>query len=103
MLKYLAPYVNRVAISDNRILACDESSVTFRYTPTAGKQSKTRTASGAEFVRGFAQHTLPSGFQKIRYYGWMSPNSKVNVDEKVSGTVLTFLGSALRAKRTLEP
>ena len=31
VLKYLAPYVHRVAISDSRIVACDESSVTFRY------------------------------------------------------------------------
>jgi hypothetical protein len=32
-------------------------------------------------VLPFVQHTLPRGFQKIRYYGWMSPNSKVKVDE----------------------
>ena len=91
VLKYLAPYVNRVAISDNRIVACDDSSVTFRYTPSGTKQSKTRTVSGTEFVRGFAQHTLPSRFQKIRYYGWMSPNSKVKVDE-VKWLVWLFLG-----------
>jgi hypothetical protein len=91
VLKYLAPYVNRVAISDNRIVACDDSSVTFRYTPTGTKQSKVRQVSGQEFVRGFAQHTLPGHFQKIRYYGWMSPNSKVKVDE-VKWLVWLLLG-----------
>jgi len=91
VLKYLAPYVNRVAISDNRIVACDDSSVTFRYTPTGSKQSKVRQVSGQEFVRGFAQHTLPGHFQKIRYYGWMSPNSKVKVDE-VKWLVWLLLG-----------
>ena len=80
VLKYLAPYVNRVAISNNRIVACDEESVTFRYTPSGSKRSKTRPLSGTEFVRGFLQHTLPRGFQKIRYYGWMSPQSRFDLD-----------------------
>ena len=50
MLKYLAPYVYRVAISDNRIVACDESSVTYCYTPsgTQGrKDAQRRQASGS--------------------------------------------------------
>ena len=91
VLKYLAPYVNRVAISDHRIAACDEESVTFRYTPSGTKKSKTRTVSGNEFVRGFVQHTLPRGFQKIRYYGWMSPSSRFGLDE-VKWLVWLFLG-----------
>lgn len=81
VLKYLAPYVHRVAISDSRIVACDETSVTFRYKPSKSKTYKTRTVPGTEFVRGFVQHTLPPGFQKIRHYGWMSSNSKVSLDE----------------------
>lgn len=81
VLKYLAPYVHRVAISDNRIVACDESSVKFRYTPTGKRRSKTRQVSGTEFVRGFVQHALPPGFQKVRYYGWMSPNCRIGLDE----------------------
>lgn len=91
VLKYLAPYVNRVAISDNRIIACDESTVTYRYTPSESKQSKTRTVPGNEFVRGFLQHSLPRGFQKIRYYGWMSPNSRIHLDA-VKWLVWLFLG-----------
>jgi hypothetical protein len=91
VLKYLAPYVNRVAISDHRIVACDDSSVTFRYTPSGTKQSKTRTVLGTEFVRGFVQHTLPRGFQKIRYYGWMSPHNRLGLDE-VKWLVWLFLG-----------
>lgn len=91
VLKYLAPYVHRVAISDSRIVACDETSVTFRYKPSKSKTSKTRTVPGTEFVRGFVQHTLPSGFQKIRHYGWMSSNSKVSLDE-VQWLVWLYLG-----------
>src|SRR5690606_34302725 len=81
VLKYLAPYVHRVAISDSRIVACDESTVTFRYKPSKSKTYKTRTVPGNEFVRGFLQHTLPKSFQKIRHYGWMSSSCKVSLDE----------------------
>jgi len=91
VLKYLAPYVHRVAISNHRIVACDERSVTFRYTPSEGGETITRTVSGEEFVRGFLQHTLPRGFQKLRYYGWMSSNSKITL-ESVKWLVWLFLG-----------
>ncbi len=91
VLKYLAPYVHRVAISDNRIIACDERSVTYRFRPSGTKRWKTRRVVGTEFVRGFVQHTLPRGFQKIRYYGWMSPNSRMPLDE-VKWLVWIFLG-----------
>lgn len=76
VLKYLAPYVNRVAISNRRILAVDSDSVTFCHTPSGTKRSVSRPVSGQEFVRGFLQHTLPARFQRIRYYGWASPNSR---------------------------
>ena len=91
VLKYLAPYVHRVAISDSRIVACDETSVTFRFKPSKSTTYKTRTVAGTEFVRGFVQHTLPPGFQKIRHYGWMSSNSKVSLDE-VKWLVWLYLG-----------
>jgi len=91
VLKYLAPYIYRVAISDKRIVACDESSVTFRYTPSKSKVSKTRPVNGSEFVRGFVQHVLPRGLQKVRYYGWMSSNAKIDLDE-VRWLVWLFLG-----------
>ena len=91
VLKYLAPYVNRVAISDSRIIACDDSSVTYRYRPSGSNTWKQRTVLGNEFVRGFTQHTLPSGFQKIRHYGWMGSNCGVKLDE-VKWLLWLFLG-----------
>ena len=90
-LKYLAPYVHRVAISDKRIVAVDESTVTYIYTPSGTKQTLTRTVSGEEFVAGFPQHILPPKFQKIRHYGWMSSGSKVKLEE-VKWLVWLFLG-----------
>jgi len=91
VLKYLAPYVYRVAISDKRIEACDTAGVTFRYTPSKSNVSKTRTLTGNQFLGGFLQHVLPSGLKKIRYYGWMSPNSGIHIDE-VRWLVWLFLG-----------
>ena len=78
-LKYLAPYVYRVAISNNRIDAVDESSVTYHYTPTGSTQPVTRQVDGEEFVRGFLQHTLPANFQRLRYYGYASQNSRLSL------------------------
>ena len=91
VLKYLAPYVHRVAICDNRIVDCDEQSVTFRYTPSKAKTAKTRQVTGEEFVHGFLQHVLPRGFQKVRHYGWMSSNCRISRD-LVRWLVWLFLG-----------
>lgn len=81
VLKNLAPYVNRIAISDKRFTACDHRTVTFRFTLTGKKRSVIKTVTGNEFVRDFVQHTLPPGFRKVRYYGWMSPNSRIRLEE----------------------
>ena len=72
-LKYLAPYIFRVAISNNRILKLAQGQVTFRYTDTNTKQSRCTTVTAEEFIRRFLQHVLPKGFVKVRYYGLFSP------------------------------
>lgn len=79
VLKYLAPYVYRVALSDNRIQAVDERSVTYQVKPSGSRKTVTRHVDGEHFVRRFVQHILPRGFQKVRYYGWMSPNCKLQL------------------------
>jgi len=93
VLKYLAPYVHRVAISDNRIEHCDAESVRYRYTPGGEKRPRRRTVTGHQFVRGFLQHILPKHFQKVRYYGWMDSKSRFGLDE-VRWLVMLFLGWA---------
>lgn len=80
VLKYLAPYVYRVAISDNRIVSCDETGVTYRYKPSGTKNWKQRHVTGHQFVKGFAQHVLPKGLRKVRYYGWCGSNSRTTRD-----------------------
>ena len=38
------------------------------------------TLDPPEFLRRFLQHVLPTGFQKVRHYGFLSPNSRVSLD-----------------------
>lgn len=71
-LKYLASYIFRVALSNNRILKLQEGQVTFRYRDSTTRHWKTRTLPAEEFIRRFLQHILPKGFQKVRYYGFFS-------------------------------
>lgn len=78
---YLAPYVHRVALSDHRIKAVDATSVIYQYKPKKSQRVLSRTVSGEAFVKSFAQHILPTGFRKVRYYGWMASNSKTKLEE----------------------
>jgi hypothetical protein len=75
-LKYLAPYVFRIALSNRRILKLQEGQVTFRYRDHATHRWKTRTLPAEAFIRRFLQHILPRGFQKVRYYGFFSPGQR---------------------------
>lgn len=82
-LKYLAPYIFRVAISNKRILKVSEGQVTFRYTPSGSKKSKLCTLPAEEFTRRgrFLQHVLPKGFVKVRYYGLFAPGQRYRLKQ----------------------
>jgi hypothetical protein len=75
-LKYLAPYIFRVAISNNRILKLEDGRVTFRYTASGTGKTRHCTVTGEEFIRRFLQHVLPKGFIKVRYYGLFSSGNR---------------------------
>jgi hypothetical protein len=79
-LKYLAPYVFRVAISNSRIVSVDESTVTFSYRKQGSRRSRKVTLDVFEFIRRFLQHVLPSGFMKVRHYGFMSSNCRIGLN-----------------------
>jgi predicted RNA-binding Zn-ribbon protein involved in translation (DUF1610 family) len=78
-LKYLAPYIFRVAISNNRIVRLANGEVTFLFKSTDTGKTKTCTLSAKEFIRRFLQHVLPKGFVKVRYYGFFSPGQRVRL------------------------
>jgi hypothetical protein len=71
--KYLAPYIFRVAISNNRLHKLHGGQVTFTYKESATDQLKRCTITAEEFIRRFLQHVLPNRFMKVRYYGLLSP------------------------------
>ena len=75
-LKYLAPYIFRVAISNNRILKMEDGRVTFRYKDRESGEDQYRTLAAEEFIRRFLQHVLPKGFVKVRYYGFFSSGNR---------------------------
>ena len=73
VLKYLARYTHRVAISNQRLLSLEAGKVTFTYKDyRRGNDRRTITLDATEFMRRFLQHVLPSGFQRIRYYGFLA-------------------------------
>jgi hypothetical protein len=70
VLKCLARYTHRVAISDARLLDFEEGKVRFRYKDYAhGNRKRVMTLSAMEFVRRLLLHVLPTGFMRIRHYG----------------------------------
>jgi len=76
VVKYLARYVGRTAISDERIISADDERVRFKYTDSATQQRKVCTVSATEFMRRYLQHVLPPGSHRVRYFGWMHPAAK---------------------------
>jgi hypothetical protein len=75
-LKYLAPYIFRVAISNRRILKVADGQVTFVYKDRRRGKRRRCTLPAQEFIRRFLQHVLPTGFVKVRYYGLFSPGHR---------------------------
>jgi hypothetical protein len=73
VLKYLARYVHRVAISNSRLVRASAFEVTFRYKDYRHQgRHKEMTLSIEEFGRRFLQHVLPLGFVRIRHYGLLA-------------------------------
>ena len=72
VLAYLSRYTHRVAISNSRLIACDDREVTFKWKDYRSKERtrhKTMTLAIDEFIRRFLQHVLPRGFHRIRHFG----------------------------------
>jgi hypothetical protein len=73
VLKYLARYTHRVAISNYRLIAIEDGKVHFYWKDYAdGNQQKTMALDGVEFIRRFLLHVVPSGFVRIRHFGFLA-------------------------------
>jgi hypothetical protein len=77
VLKYLARYTHRVAISNQRLVSMEDGRVTFRWKDyAAGNQSKEMKLEAVEFIRRFLLHVLPSGFVRIRQFGFLANRAR---------------------------
>jgi len=73
VLRYLAQYTHRVAISNHRLVNFEDGKVAFRWRDYAhGDKKRKMTLTAHEFIRRFLLHVLPRGFVRIRHFGWMA-------------------------------
>ncbi len=76
-IEYLGRYTHKIAISNSRILSVDNQQVSFSARgKKPGEPPRTITLENTEFIRRYLMHVLPSGFQKIRYYGFLNNRGK---------------------------
>jgi len=77
VLKYLGRYTHRIAIANSRLVELTDTTVTFTWKDYAdNNKQKTMTLTHSEFIRRFLMHIVPSGFVRIRYYGFLSQAAK---------------------------
>jgi hypothetical protein len=77
VIDYLGRYINRVAISNDRIVNLEDDKVTFSYRDSADKKRiKYMVLDAFEFIRRFLFHVLPDKFVKVRHYGILSTRNK---------------------------
>jgi len=90
VLTYFAPYIYRIALTNNRLETLEDGQVTFRFKKRAGAGWKRLTLPAEAFIHRFLQHVLPRGFIKVRYSGVLSPSRR-----KVLPQIRTLLAACL--------
>jgi hypothetical protein len=80
VLRYLGAYTHRVAISNSRLIALSEGNVTFRWRDSAhGNKKRLMSLTVDEFLRRFLLHLLPSGFVRIRNFGFLANRNRATL------------------------
>jgi len=88
VLKYLARYTHRVAISNSRILSISNGKIRFLWKDYAhGSKQKVMELSSSEFIRRFLLHVLPPGFVRIRHYGFLANRLRKKALEQVRALI----------------
>ena len=70
-----------MAISNNRIISIENRTDAFRYRKSGSHRWRTLALEVMEFIRRFLQHVLPTGFMKVRYYGFMNTSCTVTLEQ----------------------
>ena len=76
ILTYFAPYIYRIALTNNRLETLEDGHVTFRFKKRSGAGWQRLTLPAEAFIHRFLQHVLPRGFIKVRSYGILSPSRR---------------------------
>jgi len=79
VLEYLGRYVHKTAMGNRAVIACDETTVTFRYTDSRDHQQKRMTLPANEFLRRFLQHVPAKGFHRVRCFGLLQSNHRARL------------------------
>lgn len=103
-LGYMARYLFRVAISNARIVRVKKGKVIFRYKVGEFEERRWKAMSldVFEFMRRFLQHVLPTGFMKVRHYGFLNPNFSMAL-EKIKELVCAFYNVLRQTLSALGP
>ena len=97
--EYMADYLFRVGIANQRLIKCEDGKVTFWYKENKTKQRVLCELAVDEFIRRFLTHVLPKGFVKVRYFGFYAPGARAKLatvrevlaaDDKVSRSGPTY-------------
>ena len=95
VLKYLARYTHRVAISNHRLVSLADGQVTFRYKDyQRGHRLRTLTLEAVEFLRRLMLHVPPRGFHRLRHFGFLANR----VRQAKLAQCRTLVGHAPRAQ-----
>ena len=89
VLRYLARYTHRVAISNRRLISLDDKGVTFKWKDYRlegpERYNKVMTLDTHEFIRRLLMHVLPPGFHRIRYYGFLTCQTRAKNIARIRG------------------
>ena len=100
-LKYLARYVFKVAIAESRITSVDDTHVCFTYRKVHSNRVRTMRLPIFAFLHRFLQHVLPTGFMKVRYFGFLSPSFRMPF-EQIKARIELAQGFNLRPPAVIE-
>ena len=101
VLEYLARYTHRVAIANSRIKKLENGMVSFTAKNRKKQSTETITITAVEFIRRFLLHSLPSGFVRIRYYGFLA-NRNRRTNLKVIRKLLKLPSQLAKTQASLE-
>jgi Putative transposase len=103
VLKYLARYTHRAAISNHRLIGIEGDQVEFLWKDYArGGKQKAMKLQAVEFLRRFLMHILPTGFMRIRHYGFLA-NRVCREKLELCRSLLGAIASSVAAQPITEP